>query len=130
MMTGKVEARRWAAPVFGVVAGVVLAGIFLARDDPASALGTLALMVGYCSLLVLGRRYEVIGLLGSGDPDERRDEIARRASLFAGYTVLTVILGAFVWELAHGRDGTPYAQLGGLGGVAFIAGVIWYRRKL
>ncbi len=28
-----------------------------------------------------------------------------------------------LWEWAHGRDGTPYSQLGAITGVAYIAGL-------
>ena len=47
--------------------------------------------------------------------------------MFAGTVVLTVIIGAFMWEIANGDDGTPYSQLGALGGVAYIAAVAFLR---
>ncbi len=126
----KHELRRWATPAFGLAFGVILAAVYLTQDQPGAAATSFLIMAAYSALLVLGRGHETVGLLGSGDPDERRDEIGRRAALFAGYVLITVVLAAFVWELAHGRDGQPYTQLGAISGVSFIAGTIWYRRTI
>ena len=56
--------------------------------------------------------------------------ISRRAALTSGYVLLAVVLGAFVWEIAHGRDGQPYAQLGAVAGLSFLVGTLWYRRTM
>jgi hypothetical protein len=37
------------------------------------------------------------------------------------------VLGLWLWEIAHGRDGNPYGSLGALAGVAYIIGVAWLR---
>ena len=34
-----------------------------------------------------------------------------------------------LWEWGHGRDGTPYSQLGAIGGVAYIAAVAALRLR-
>lgn len=36
----------------------------------------------------------------------------------------TAVLVAFLWELAHGRDASPYALLGGIAGAAFIGATV------
>ena len=38
------------------------------------------------------------------------------------------MLGAFLWEIAHGRDFHPYAQLGAIAGQSFLVATLWYRR--
>ena len=37
------------------------------------------------------------------------------------------MIGAFLYEIANGDDGSPYAQLGAIGGVAYIAAVALLR---
>ncbi len=129
-MTTKSELRRWATPVFGLVIGVVLAVIFLAQGEPGAAAACFAIMAGYSAVLVLGRRNEAVGLLGSGETDERREAISSRSALTSGYVLLAVVLGALVWEIAHGRDGQPYVQLGAVAGLSFLVGTFWYRRTM
>ena len=43
--------------------------------------------------------------------------------MLAGNVAIGLIIGMCVWEWAHGRDGTPYAQLGAITGVAYIVAV-------
>jgi hypothetical protein len=38
-----------------------------------------------------------------------------------------VVLVAFLVEIARGRDGMPYAALGGVGGVAYVLALVWGR---
>ena len=33
------------------------------------------------------------------------------------------------WEWAHGRDGSPYVQLGAIGGVAYLVAVVALRLR-
>ncbi len=37
--------------------------------------------------------------------------------------------GAWLYELAEGRDGSPYGQLLAIGGVAYIAAIALLRRR-
>ena len=36
---------------------------------------------------------------------------------------IALIVGMCLWEWAHGRDGTPYTQLGAVGGLAYVLAV-------
>jgi hypothetical protein len=38
-----------------------------------------------------------------------------------------VIIGAFMVEVAQGKDGSPYSQLGVVAGVSYVAGVAFLR---
>jgi len=52
-----------------------------------------------------------------------------RATALSGVVTLTVILGCWLWEIAHGRDGGPYGQLAAVGGIAYILAVALLRRR-
>jgi hypothetical protein len=41
--------------------------------------------------------------------------------------VLAAVIVAFLWEIAHGRSGNPWAPLGALGGVSYLAALLWLR---
>jgi hypothetical protein len=43
--------------------------------------------------------------------------------------VLLTILGAWLYEIADGRDGSPYGRLAAIGGIAYIVGVAIPRRR-
>jgi hypothetical protein len=47
-----------------------------------------------------------------------------RATSLAGFVLITVVIGAFLYEIANGEDGEPYSQLGAIAGVAYIVGVV------
>ena len=42
---------------------------------------------------------------------------------------MLVIIGASLIEIAHGHDGSPYALLGAIGGLTYIAAVLFLRRR-
>ena len=42
--------------------------------------------------------------------------------------IIVAIIGACLWEWAHGRQGSPYSQLGALGGVSYIVALLVLRR--
>jgi hypothetical protein len=51
------------------------------------------------------------------------------ASALTGLVLVLVIIGAWLVEVAQGKDGTPYAQLGAVGGVAYVAAAAFLRRR-
>ena len=55
------------------------------------------------------------------------NEIDRSASLAAGMAVLFAVLAMFVVEIAQGKDGSPYYQLGALGGATYLVALVWLR---
>jgi hypothetical protein len=46
---------------------------------------------------------------------------------FTGGVLVVFLLGAWLWEIAHGRDGEPYVQLCSLAGLAYISSMVWLR---
>lgn len=119
--------RRWVVPGVAVLIGVVYLGAGWRGDDRGFAFGGLAVMlVAAVAFVALGRTSETVdGLLHRRD--ERINRIDSDASLFAGMTLIAVVLGAFVVEIAQGKDGQPYSALGAVAGVAYVAALVVLR---
>jgi hypothetical protein len=47
----------------------------------------------------------------------------------AGGVVITVIIGAVMVQLARGEDPSPYAQLGAVGGLAYLVALVGMQRR-
>jgi hypothetical protein len=41
--------------------------------------------------------------------------------------VIIAVIVAFLWEIAHGRSGQPYALLGAIAGIAYLLALVWLR---
>jgi hypothetical protein len=81
-------------------------------------------MAAFGLLLLFGGRSETVrGMRGDGR-DERWAMIDLRATALAGLVVIPAVIVAFVVDVARGGDGMPYAWLGALGGVAYLAGFL------
>jgi hypothetical protein len=94
--------------------------------DGAKAFGVMALVA---AVFWLGRRSDTLQGLGGPGRDERWAMIDLRATSLAGMVTLTVILGAWLFEIASGRDGSPYGQLAAVGGLAYVAAVAILRSR-
>jgi hypothetical protein len=121
--------RVWESPwwIFGtsVIGGLALLVAAWIGGHPGTGLGMLAIMIAFGSVFLLGRRSETIRLMGR--PDERWRTIDLAATAIAGLVLILVILGAFLWELAHGRDGRPYTLLAAVGGVSYLLALLVLR---
>jgi hypothetical protein len=73
------------------------------------------------------RRSETISGLGGPGRDERWERIDIHATALAGIVIITVIIGAWLVEVAQGHDGSPYTQLGAIGGLAYVLAVALLR---
>ncbi|MGH3509845.1 MAG: hypothetical protein ACRDPI_06390 [Nocardioidaceae bacterium] len=89
----------------------------------------LVLMVVFGGLFVVaGRRSETVaGLMDRRD--ERINDLDLRATTFAGMAALLAVILMFLIEIARGRDGSPYYQLGALYGVAYLVGLVYQRLR-
>jgi Na+/H+ antiporter NhaD/arsenite permease-like protein len=114
-------------PLVSVAIGIAYLLAGWAGGDLEFGLFGLALMTGLAIVLLLVRRRSetVKGLLDRRD--ERINTIDLRATAFAGITVIVAVIIAFVVEIATGGDGSQYAWLGAIGGVAYIGAVIVQR---
>jgi hypothetical protein len=123
----RVARSKWFVPLLSVALGLVVCGAQWVGGDPGSGLVSLAIMTGFGALILLGGRSETIrGLRGDGR-DERFRMIDIHATALAGLAVITATIIAFIVELANGHDGNPYAWLGAIGGLTYLAAIVVFR---
>ena len=123
----RIARSKWFLPLFAVALGVV---VFVAEwigGDPASGLVSFGILAGFGALVLVGGRSETVrGLRGDGR-DERFRQIDLAATAFTGLVVITVVIVAFVVEVARGHSGSPYTWLGAIAGLAYLTAVIVLR---
>ncbi|QIX28432.1 hypothetical protein ncot_18920 [Nocardioides sp. JQ2195] len=107
--------------------GYLVAGIV--GDEIGFGVFGLALMLAVGAAFVWAGRHSetVAGLLDRRD--ERINRIDAGASLFAGMSILISVIVMFMVEIARGQDGSPYYQLGALGGVSYVVALVWLRLR-
>lgn len=120
---------KWFLPGFCLVLGAVCLAAFWIGGDPLSGLISFVVIGGLGLVAVVGGRSETIrGLRGDGR-DEYWAGLDRDATLVAGLVLITLVIVMCLWEWAHGRDGSPYAQLGAIAGVAYIIAFVALRLR-
>jgi hypothetical protein len=120
---------RWWMPLFSVSIGLVMLAAFWIGGDPGQGAISLGIMTAVGALFLFGSRSETLRGLGGPGRDERWAMIDIHATALAGMVTIGVILGAFVYEIANGEDGSPYTQLGAVAGLAYILSVAVMRRR-
>jgi hypothetical protein len=114
-------------PAFSVFLGLLMLGAFAIGGDVGDGLFALGVMLVLAvGIVVFGRNETVRGLSGPGR-DERWAKIDITASALTGIVLITVIIGAFLVEVAQGEDGQPWSQLGAVGGITYIIAVALLR---
>lgn len=120
---------RWGTPVVAVAIGVayLVAGWF--GGDRGFAVGGFVVMVVIAAaMLIAGRFSETVeGLLDRRD--ERINMIDTQATVFTGMVLITAVIVGFVASIARGEDGEPYAMLGAIGGVSYVAALVVLRLR-
>ena len=112
---------RWWLPAFSLALGAVMFAAFAIGGDTAGGVQSFGVMAVVAALFAFGAsRSETLGGLGGPGRDERWAMIDLRASALAGFVLITVVIGAWLYEIANGQDGEPYSQLGAVAGVAYI----------
>jgi hypothetical protein len=110
---------RWWLPAFSVLLGAVVFAAFAVGGDVGEGVFGFAVPAGVGLLF----------LLGEPGRDERWVFIDLRATAFSGLVVLLAAIGAWLYEIANGGDGSPYGELAAIGGIAYIVGVAVARRR-
>jgi hypothetical protein len=118
---------RWWMPGFCLFLGALVLGAFWIGGNLGQGLSSFALFVAIAALFLFGGRSETVRGLGGPGRDERWAMIDLRATAVAGSVVISYVIGGWLWEIAHGEDGTTYAQIGAVGGVAYIVAVAFFR---
>jgi hypothetical protein len=125
----RVGSSRWFLPAFAVAMGIALGGAQWRGGDLPTGLSSLALFVAIAVVFVFGGRSETIRMIRGDGRDERWARIDLAATALAGFAVIVAVIAGAAWEWAHGRDGTPFVQLGALGGVVYIAAIVVLRKR-
>jgi hypothetical protein len=120
---------RWWMPLFSLALGAAMFGAFAIGGDAGQGALSFGVMAAVAALFWFGGRSETLRGLGGPGRDERWAAIDLRASAIAGFVVITAIIGGWLWEVANGDDGSPYVQLGAVGGIAYIAAVAFLLRR-
>jgi hypothetical protein len=114
---------RWWMPAISLALGGLVLGAFLIAGKPGDGLAGLGVMAAIGAVFYFGRRNETLGGLGGPGRDERWEAIDTRANAAKGLMLIVVVLGAWLYEIADGRDGSPYGQLAAVAGVTYIVAV-------
>jgi hypothetical protein len=120
----RICSTRWFLPAFTVFLGACLGGAQWKGGDLQTGLTSFALFAVIAAVLALGGRSETIRMLRGDGRDERWARIDLAATALSGLAVISAVIVACAWEWAHGRDGTPFVQLGALGGVAYAVALV------
>jgi len=120
---------KWFLPAFSRSPGIACFVAFWIGGDLGEGVFALLLLGGIGLVVLVGGRSETIRGLRGDDRDEYWAGLDRDATTFAGLVLISVLIALCLWEWAHGRDGSPYSQLGALAGVAYIAGMVALRLK-
>jgi hypothetical protein len=114
-------------PAFALFLGALVLAAMWIGGDRDGGLKSFAVLAVVAALFAFGGRSDTLRGLGGPGRDERWAMIDLRASAFAGLVVLAVLIGAWLWELAHGDDGSPYSQFLAVAGVSYIVAVAFLR---
>jgi hypothetical protein len=120
----RIVRSRWWLPAFSLLLGAVMLAAFAIGGEPGDGAQAFAVMAAIAALFGFGsRRSETLGGLGGPGRDERWAMIDLRATALAGMVLITVVIGAWLYEIASGEDGSPYSQLGAIAGLAYMLAV-------
>jgi hypothetical protein len=126
----QITRTRWFLPLFALALGVVMFAAQWIGGSPDSGLVSLGIMAAFGTLILFGGRSETVrGLRGDGR-DERFWRMDLIATAISGMTVISVIIGAFVVEVARGHDGNPYTWLGAVAGLSYLIAIVVLRLRL
>jgi hypothetical protein len=120
---------RYFMPLFSLFLGAIIFAAFAIGDDVTSGVYSFLMFVGIAALFFFARRSETLQGLGGPGRDERWALIDLSATALTGIVLITVIIGAWLYEIANGKDGSPYSQLGAVAGVTYILAVAILRAR-
>jgi hypothetical protein len=120
---------RWWMPAFCLTLGVLILAAFALGGHAGDGVFGLLLFIAIAGAFWFGRRSDTLQGLGGPGRDERWQAIDLRATAFAGGVLITVVIGAWLYDIAGGGDGSPYTWLGAVTGLAYVAAVAVLRRR-
>ena len=124
--------RALSTVIAGLAAGVLIMVAVLKQGAPVwSAVLGFAILAGYVGLLfVFQARNETIGTLAGNPVDERWGLIHSRAMELAATCAALAAVGGYLVTEFIGRDNWQFALMAVVVGLSYLAGVVWFRRRL
>jgi hypothetical protein len=113
--------------VFALTLGAIVFVAFVLGDNAADGAKAAAVFVVVAAVFAFWTRSDTLQGLGGPGRDERWAMIDLRASALAGLVTVVVVIASWLWEIAHGRDGSPYGQIAAVGGIAYVVAVALLR---
>jgi hypothetical protein len=118
----------WGMFVFSLALGATMWAASWVGGHPMLGLGMFGIMAAFGAVFVVGQRSESIRMMAAGRrADERWRSIDLRATAFSGIALILAVIAGFLWEIAHGRSGQPYAPLGAIAGLSYLLAIIYLR---
>lgn len=125
-MTMQQETAQFIGMV-GIAAATFLA--FLVAGSTTDALVSGGLVLALAVAIHFGRRRsETLGLMG-GLGDERTENLSLRASAFVGNVFVIVLPAVWLVSIAQGEPNDTLAALCAVGGVSWVAALVWLSRR-
>jgi hypothetical protein len=130
--TKRPRRRALSTVAVGLLGGVLIMVALLRQGAPIwSAVLGFAVLAGYATLLfVFQARNDTIGTLAGNPVDERWSLIHSRATELAATCAAVVAVGGYLVTEFAGRDNWQFALMAVVVGLSYLAGVIWFRRRL
>ena len=129
-MSKSITSSRWWMPLFSLGLGAIMFAAFAIGGSAGDGVFAFGVMAVLAAVFAFGSpRSETLGGLGGPGRDERWAMIDLRASAAAGLVLILTVIGAWLYEIANGEDGSPYSQLGAIAGIAYIVAIGVLRRR-
>ncbi|MET9340469.1 hypothetical protein [Nonomuraea sp. NPDC003804] len=122
--------NRWFITAFSLVLGLLLGVPFMLRGQVVLGLALFGVMAGYAAFLVLTRKASETTAMLSGElGDERRKLNELRARGATAHVLSMVVVGGFFVRVWRGEDPMPFALLGAVAGVSYVAALVYFSRR-
>jgi hypothetical protein len=116
----------------GLAAGILIVVAVLKQGAPIwSAVLGFAILAGYVAVLfVFQARNDTVGTLAGNPADERWGVINSRAMELAATCAALAAVGGYIVTEFAGRENWQFASIAVVVGLSYLAGVVWFRRRL
>jgi hypothetical protein len=113
-----------------VLAAVIFGLALVGHVALPLALAMAGIMVVYGLVLLAGKGWDPIAVLGAPGQDERATNLHTRAAAAAGQVLALVIVVGFLYDVARGAiDHSIWPPLGGVFGLSYVAALVIAARR-
>jgi peptidoglycan biosynthesis protein MviN/MurJ (putative lipid II flippase) len=119
----------WFFPAFCVFLGALTGSALWIGGDGRGAAYSFALFAVIAAVFAFGGRSETVRMIRGDGRDERWAIIDLAATAITGLVIIAAIIVACLYEWSQGRDGSPYSQLGAVGGLTYVVAILVLRRR-